>query len=138
MKEREIEDEHGNNELTKKLSFEKNNIINQDDISIKNIKSCPILYRKKERYKIIDLTIQESNELNELDISNIYFIILDNNSSKKIIEHFNKNARKKIFFSIQKLEKIDFCKELKNLSLFNKYIKGQLKEVDKALLDEDN
>ena len=138
MKERETEDEQENNELTKKLSFEKNNIINQDDISIKNIKSCPILYRKKERYKIIDLTIQESNELNELDISNIYFIILDNNSSKKIIEHFNKNARKKIFFSIQKLEKIDFCKELKNLSLFNKYIKGQLKEVDKALLDEDN
>ena len=141
MKERDIEEEIDGDNLTR-INLSRENIeLNPKEIEFRKIKSSPNLCNKN--YKIIDLTNQESNKSNkirELDGKNIYFIILDDNFSKDLINEYNNY--KVIFLSMKQIEGIKGLKPIKIenwriTSLYNEYIRGQLNKVSEALYKND-
>ena len=114
---------------------EDHDIINENK-DMKFIKNSSLLYKTEIQNKIIDLTIEKTNVLNELNFSKkeIYFVLLDNNFSDELIQKCTKKMNKIVFLSFKKIKDLKYYQELKNLSTFNKYVKGQLKEVNNALL----
>ena len=114
---------------------EDHDIINENKDN-KYIKNNSLLYKTEIQNKIIDLTIEKTNVLDELNFSKkeIYFVLLDNNFSDELIQKCTKKMNKIVFLSFKKIKDLKYYQELKNLSIFNKYVKGQLKEVNNALL----
>ena len=138
----EINDEF--NELKKISSFkpEQKIVLNYEDINIKNIKSSPIIEIQNNelnnKYELIDLSLNDSENPIEFDFSKInviYFVIVGKEITEKFVADLKKIKNRIVVLSLYKIDKIQFnsYQKLENLNQINKYVKGQLNEINDAL-----
>ena len=144
-KERTIDMKSKGEALTRNLSniLKGNEATPSEELSIKTNKSAPLKqilqFRGKVNYTLIDISSYDDEQLNNFifpkEPNNIFFIIVGDKLPKKLEDELKNKGPKIIVLSLKKIENIEFNLELemKNLSLFNRYVKGQLKEVNKAL-----
>ena len=146
IKEREENNENNDefNEIKKISSFnkEQKNVFNDEDINIKNIKSSPIIEIQNNelnnKYELIDLSLDDSGNQVEFDFSKknvVYFIIVGQEITEKLMADLKKIKNRIVVLSLNKIDKIQFnsYQKLENLNQINKYVKGQLNEINKAL-----
>ena len=133
--------------LNKNISFSslKNNLISES-LGLKSIKSTPNLqlnFNTKIHYLLFDFNTSDSDKFVKNDFSDlnnkIYFIIAENKNETKLLKEFEAKMNKMVIFSLKEIDKneleINKYFKIKSLTEFNKYVKGQLKEVENALLN---
>ena len=119
-----------------------------ETLKLRKINSSPInsniKYPEEDkiRFELMDFIHCEADEKKEFplaqDTNKIYFILLGDFNSKKLLNNLKFINNKRLIFSLVKIDGIKIDKEIKieNLTQFNKYVKGQLKEVKGVLFKE--
>ena len=117
-------------------------------MKLRKIKSSPInsniKYPEEDKihFELMDLIHCETDKIKEFplvqDTNKIYFILLGDFKSKKLLNNLKFINNKRLIFSLVKIDGIKIDKEIKieKLTQFNKYVKGQLKEVKGVLFKE--
>ena len=119
-----------------------------ETLKLRKINSSPInsniKYPEEDkiRFELMDLIHCETDKIKEFplvqDTNKIYFILLGDFKSKKLLNNLKFINNKRLIFSLVKIDGIKIDKEIKieKLTRFNKYVKGQLKEVKGVLFKE--
>ena len=145
IKERTEEYEPENDELEiigKNYSSEVNQ--NSQRLNLIASKTEPLLIKKhkeKTSYLIFDLNSSDCNIFDDYDYwkkqNAVYFIIINDKVQEKLINEWKAKINKLVIFSLKKFDKnqiaFNLTEEIKSLNKYNKYVKGQLKEVENAL-----
>ena len=98
-------------------------------------------HKEKTSYLIFDLSGSDCNIFDDYDYwkkqNAVYFIIINDKVQEKLINEWKAKINKLVIFSLKKFDKnqiaFNLTEEIKSLNKYNKYVKGQLKEVENAL-----
>jgi hypothetical protein len=144
IKERTEEYEPENDELEiigKNYSSEVNQ--NLQSLNLIASKTEPLLNKKhkeKTSYLIFDLNSSDCNIFDDYDYwkkqNAVYFIIINDKVQEKLINEWKAKINKLVILSLRKLDEkqvFNLKVEIQILNEYNKYVKGQLKEVENAL-----